>query len=31
MDAGYSVFEFCCYDAKEHVVFLLKGKPNGNV
>ena len=28
---GDPVFEFRWHDAKEHVVFLLKGKPNGNI
>ena len=29
--SGDPVFEFRWHDAKEHVVFLLKGNPNGNV
>ena len=28
---GDPVFEFRWHDAKEHVVFLLTGNPNGNV
>ena len=28
---GDPVFEFRWHDAKEHVMFLLKGNPNGNV
>ena len=28
---GDPVFEFRWHSAKEHVVFLLKGNPNGNV
>ena len=28
---GEPAFEFRWHDAKEHVVFLLKGNPNGNV
>jgi hypothetical protein len=29
--SGDPVFEFRWHSAKEHVVFLLKGNPNGNV
>ena len=28
---GDPVFEFRWHDAKEHMMFLLKGNPNGNV